>query len=95
MALTPKQTRFVQEYLIDLNATQAAIRAGYSAKTAFAIGHENLSKPNIAAAITEAQAKRAERAEITADRVLEELGEIGFADKLPATGCSMRSQAKT
>ncbi len=47
MALTPKQQRFVEEYLTDLNATQAAIRAGYSAKTAEVIGYENLRKPHI------------------------------------------------
>ena len=49
--LTPKQQRFVEEYLIDLNATQAAIRSGYSEKTARDIGCENLAKPNIAKAI--------------------------------------------
>src|SRR5271166_5586839 len=67
MKLTPKQARFVQEYLIDLNAAQAAIRAGYSAKTARVIGHENLTKPDIAAAIEKAKAKRAERTELTSD----------------------------
>lgn len=56
--LTDKQQRFVDEYLIDLNATQAAIRAGYSEKTANEIGAENLAKPSIAKAIAEAQAKR-------------------------------------
>jgi phage terminase small subunit len=78
--LTPKQARFVEEYLIDLNATQAAIRAGYSERTARKIGHENLTKPDIAAALEEAMAKRSERTEITADRVLQELARIGFAD---------------
>ena len=53
--LTPKQQRFVEEYLIDLNATQAAIRAGYSEKTAYSVGHENLKKPEIQKAIQEAQ----------------------------------------
>ena len=53
--LTPKQQRFVEEYLIDLNATQAAIRAGYSKHTAHSIGHENLSKPEIVAALAEAR----------------------------------------
>lgn len=52
--LTDKQQRLVDEYLIDLNATQAAIRAGYSEKTAKEIGSENLTKPNIAKAIEEA-----------------------------------------
>jgi phage terminase small subunit len=80
MALTPKQARFVAEYLIDLNATQAAIRAGYSEKTAHVIGPENLGKPIIAAAITEAQDKRAGRTEITQDRVMAELAKLGFYD---------------
>ena len=66
MKLTPKQVRFVQEYLIDPNAAQAAIRAGYSAKTARVIGHENLTKPDIAAAIEKAMAERAERTRLSA-----------------------------
>ncbi|WP_213469940.1 terminase small subunit, partial [Paenibacillus dendritiformis] len=80
MALTAKQKAFVQEYLIDLNATQAAIRAGYSAKTARKIGQENLTKPDIQKAIQEAMDARAKRTEITADRVLQELAKIGFAN---------------
>jgi phage terminase small subunit len=78
--LNAKQATFVREYLIDLNATQAAIRAGYSPKTAGQIGDENLRKPEIAAAVQSAMAERAGRTEITADRVLRELGKIGFAD---------------
>lgn len=80
MVLTNKQRRFVDEYLVDLNATQAAIRAGYSKKTAASIGQENLRKPDIAKAIQEAQAARSKRTEITQDRVLKELAKIGFAD---------------
>ena len=78
--LNDKQRRFVDEYLIDLNATQAAIRAGYSAKTAYSIGEENLRKPDIAAAVALAQAERAARTQITAARVITELAKIGFAD---------------
>lgn len=78
--LTPKQTRFVDEYLVDLNATQAAIRAGYSAKTADAIGRENLGKPLVAAAVAARKKARAERTQITADRVLLELARIAFFD---------------
>jgi len=78
--LTPKQKRFVEEYLIDLNATQAAIRAGYSKKTAEVIGHENLRKPKIAEAIQKAKEERSKRTEITADRVLEEYAKLAFAD---------------
>lgn len=77
--LSPKQARFVAEYLIDLNATQAAIRAGYSPRTAYAIGAENLTKPDIAAAIMAAQADRAKRVQIDQDRVLLELARIGFS----------------
>ena len=51
--MTEKQKRFVDEYLIDLNATQAAVRAGYSAKSAYSIGTENLKKPEIERAIEE------------------------------------------
>ena len=69
--MTPKQEAFVREYLIDLNATQAAIRAGYSEKTAGSIGEENLKKPEIANAVKEAMGARAERTEITADYVLD------------------------
>lgn len=86
--LTAKQARFVEEYLIDLNATQAAIRAGYSAKTAGSVGHENLNKPEIAEAIAAAQMERSARTEITQDMVLRELAKIGFSDirKLFAPG---------
>lgn len=78
--LNPKQKRFVAEYLKDLNATQAAIRAGYSAKTASVIGCENLTKPNIAAAIAAGQAKIADKLELTAERVLAELALLGFSN---------------
>ncbi|EFM88762.1 Terminase small subunit [Actinobacillus pleuropneumoniae] len=71
--LTDKQQRFVEEYLIDLNATQAAIRAGYSADTAAVIGCENLTKPNIQFAISEAQKQRCQRTQITQDEVLNRL----------------------
>jgi len=76
--LTPKQSFFVKEYLIDLNGTQAAIRAGYSKKTASAIAVENLTKPLIQAAIQKAQAKRSERIEITQDQVLREYAKLAF-----------------
>ena len=64
---------------LDLNATQAAIRAGYSPHTAKDIGCENLAKPNIAAAISQAMAERSRRTGINQDRVLQELARIGFA----------------
>lgn len=68
--LKARQQAFVDEYLKDLNATQAAIRAGYSPKTSGQMGDENLKKPQIKAAIDEAMAKRAERTEIDQDYVL-------------------------
>lgn len=80
MALTAKQAQFVAEYMIDLNATQAAIRAGYSARTADKIGPELLGKTSISEAISKAQKAREARTGITADRVLAELAKIGFAD---------------
>lgn len=78
--LTPKQRRFVVEYLVDLNATQAAIRSGYSKRTAGSIGQENLKKPEIAAAIQEAMGSRSMRTLVTADRVLEEIARLAFSD---------------
>ena len=71
--MTPKQKLFCEEYLVDLNATQAAVRAGYSEKTANAIGAENLTKPCIADAIAAAQTERIARVHIDADTVLEGL----------------------
>ena len=78
--LTPKQRQFVDEYLIDLNATQAAIRAGYSVRTAAEIGRQNLMKLEIQNAIWKVQAERSARTEITADRVVKELARIAFAN---------------
>ncbi|RFD33856.1 terminase small subunit [Pseudomonas sp. GL93] len=80
MALTAKQQRFVDEYLIDLNATQAAIRAGYSKKTARQIADQNLSKLDIKAALEKRMQSRSARTEITQDMVLRELAKIGFSD---------------
>ena len=74
--MTPKQEAFVREYLIDLNATQAAIRAGYSAKTAGQQGERLLKNVEIAADIQAAMDRRAERTEITADYVLSGIQEI-------------------
>ena len=79
MALTEKQKRFVEEYLVDLNATQAAIRAGYSEKNADKIGPELLGKTRVSEAVQKAMNERSVRTEITQDRVLRELAAIGFA----------------
>ena len=78
--MNSKQQRFVEEYLIDLNATQAAIRAGYSPKTANVIGCENLSKPEISNAISRAMAERSRRTGISQDRVVQELAKIAFVN---------------
>ncbi len=74
--LTPKQQRFIDEYLIDLNATQAAIRAGYSPRTARAIACENLAKPDIQEAIAEAKRERSEATKIDAEWVLHQAVEL-------------------
>mgnify|MGYP001953772418 CR=1 FL=1 len=78
--LTAKQQRFVEEYLVDWNATQAAIRAGYSEKTAQQMGAENLTKPMVAEAIEKEKRKISERTSVDQDRVLNELARIGFSD---------------
>lgn len=81
MALTAKQERFVEEYLVDLNATQAAIRAGYSGKTARSQGQRMLTNDDIQAGIQKAKEERSKRVEITQDRVVAELAKIAFADR--------------
>ena len=78
--MTEKQKRFIEEYLIDLNATQAAIRAGYSPDTAKSIGSENLTKPDIKAQIARAMAERSRRTGVNADRVVMELAKIAFVN---------------
>lgn len=80
MALNARQQKFVAEYLIDLNATQAAIRAGYSKKTAYSIGQENLKKPEIAAELAKRQAKLAAKLEVTAEWVVAELANLARAN---------------
>ena len=78
--MTERQKRFIAEYLIDLNATQAAIRAGYSVKTAGSIGDENLKKPEINSAIAKEMAKRSKRTGVNQDRVVLELAKIAFVN---------------
>ncbi len=87
--LTAKQARFVSEYLIDSNATQAAIRAGYSEKTAAVIGAQNLIKLNIAAAIKAGQNNIGKRNELTIDDILEELEEARKIAKEEGKGAPM------
>ena len=78
--LTLKQQRFVEEYLIDLNATQASIRAGYSTDTAGAIGFENLKKPQIRARIDTAMAELSKRTGVNQERVIRELAKVAFVN---------------
>jgi phage terminase small subunit len=77
---TDKQKKFCQEYMVDLNATQAAIRAGYSENTAQVIGAENLTKPIISNFIAELKAKLAERTEISVDKLITELKNFAYSD---------------
>src|SRR5947209_3662193 len=79
-ALNPKQQRFVAEFLVDFNATKAAIRSGYSARTAGAIGGENLQKPEILAAIQSRRAAVVAKLEITVERLVTEMARIALAD---------------
>ncbi|MFA6051549.1 MAG: terminase small subunit [Methylobacter sp.] len=80
MALNERQLKFVDEYLIDLNAAKAAIRAGYSERSARSIGQENLTKPDIQKAIQERLEARSKRTEISQDRVLLEIARLAFND---------------
>lgn len=77
--MTPKQEQFVREYLIDLNATQAAIRAGYSKPTAEVTGSKLLRNAKVAAEVAKAKGERAEKTQVTAQMVLDELKLIAFA----------------
>lgn len=82
--LTPKQEQFCREYLIDLNATQAAIRAGYSEKTANEQGARLLANVSVSSTIAKLRADREQRTEITADWVLKEAAESYKFNKKPA-----------
>jgi phage terminase small subunit len=79
-SLLPQRQRFVEEYLVDLNATQAAVRAGYSPKTATEQGARLLANVKVQKAIQEAMNERSERTKVDADDVLRELARIGFSD---------------
>lgn len=80
--LTNKQEEFCKQYLIDLNATQAAKRAGYSDKTAYSIGEENLKKPEVAQRINALMKERGERTLVTADRVIREIERMALFDPI-------------
>lgn len=93
--LTKKQKLFVDEYLIDLNATQAAIRAGYSVNSAHDIGCENLKKPNIQNKIAKEMAERSKRTGINQDRIVLELAKIAFVKitDVVNSDCEIKSDA--
>lgn len=94
--MTQKQKKFIEEYLIDLNATQAAIRAGYSPDSAKEIGCENLTKPNIRACIDKEMAERSKRTGVNADRVVMELAKLAFvnaADVINTEDATLREDA--
>ena len=78
--LTERQKRFVEHYLVDLNATQSAIKAGYSKRSAMELGYQLLQKPSVVEAIQDAMQERSRRTQVTQDRVLEELAAIAFAN---------------
>jgi phage terminase small subunit len=80
MSLPAKRARFCEEYLVDLNATQAAIRAGYNAKSAYSQGQRLLKDVEVAARIEELEKKRSERVGLRADQVLQELAILGMSD---------------
>lgn len=90
MGLPQKQERFVQEYLVDLNATQAAVRAGYRGST----GSRLLARPEVAAAVDRAMEERARRTEVTQDRVIRELAAIAFAKATDHTRVSEDGQVE-
>lgn len=80
MALNEKQARFCEEYIIDLNATKAAIRAGYSKKTAYSIGQENLKKPEIQEFLTQLRKTVSDKNGDLAQKVINELVKVGFSN---------------
>lgn len=96
--MTRKRKRFIEEYLIDLNATQAAIRAGYSPRSAGSIAEENLTKPHIRARIDAEMAERSKRTGVSADRVIRELARIAFVsapDVIDVDNGTLRPDATT
>ena len=91
--LNTKQKKFCEEILVDDNVTKAAIRAGYSKRSAYSIGHENMKKPKIKRYISQLKAARNLRTQVTADRILQELAKIGFAkaEKGEKTGHKLKA----
>ena len=94
MGLTPRQERFVEEYLVDLNATAAARRAGYSAITADRIGPELLGKPCVAQAIQAAKEERSKRTALTQDYVIDKLKAIAELEASDAQDSHLKFSSK-
>lgn len=90
--LTPKQQRFADEYLVSLNATQAAIRAGYSQKTAEVIASENLTKPNISAYIEKCLQEKSDKLVARSDEVLETLTRVSRREELESVVVVVRTR---
>lgn len=78
--LTPKQVLFCKEYIKDFNASRAALAAGYSKQTAYAMGAENLKKPQIQGYINQITKKKVEKLDISAEKVIEEIAKIAFSN---------------
>ena len=91
MKLTVKQKRFVDEYLVDFNATQAALRAGYSKKTANTIAAQNLAKLSIQTEISRRQKDLQRRTEVSQDRVVKELARVAFSNATNAVQVQPRT----
>jgi len=86
LKLTPKMRNFCHEYLLDFNTTQAAIRAGYSKKSAYAVGNETMKNPRVARYINELRRESAEKLNITKERILKEYARLAFSDVRKAYG---------
>lgn len=92
--MTPKQERFVQEYLVDLNATRAAIRAGYSEKRASEYGYQLLQKNTVQTAIQQAMQEQQQRVQIDQDYVIEKLREIASREASDAPDSELKYSGK-
>lgn len=92
--LPKRRQRFVEEYIVDYNATQAAIRAGYSEKAARSTGSEILQNPDIQAAIHRELEKQSQRTNVTADRIVQELAAMAFERGADWTESKMKNNNK-
>ncbi|MDP4109602.1 MAG: terminase small subunit [Bacillota bacterium] len=96
--LTAKQQRFAEEFLVDLNASQAAIRAGYSARSAYESAHQNMQNPRVRAYLDQMMAKLSRRTGVSQERIVRELARVAFvnaADVIDFSTASVSSQASS